>query len=178
MINMTQTRKKEVMKAVRLEHEVAFLAEVLAAGQGKSFSQLIRERILEDVIQNLSFIKSKIETILNVFDHFEKSETDDMLRRAAIAKSLYPIEGARIEDYLWYVRAEDAAKKLCELGFEKDFAEKIAFDYFWSLPKEKALVFKKSLENISASLSREISLGQVMREARRKYFGEEGEGNE
>ena len=167
-----------MIKAVRLEPEVAFLAEVLAASQGKKFSQFIRERILEDIIGKISFIKSKLDMILNVFNHFEKSQTDDMLTRAAIAKSLYPIEGARIEDYLWFIRAEDAAKKLCELGFEKSFSEEIAFDYFWSLPKEQAIVFKKSLENISTSLSRKISLDQMMKEARRKYFGEEGDENE
>ena len=175
---MSQKVKKDIMKGVRLEPEVAFLAEVLAASQGKKFSQFVRERILQDIIENIRFIKSRLDTILNVFNTFEKSQTDDMLTRAAIAKSLYPIEGARIEDYLWFIRAEDAAKKLCELGFEKDFAEKIAFDYFWSLPKEQAIVFKKSLENISTSLSRKISLDQMMKEARRKYFGEEGDENE
>jgi hypothetical protein len=175
-MNTGSKTKKEVIKAVRLEPEIAFLAEVLAAGRGRTFSDLIRERILTDVAENLDFIRAKISAIRDVLDHFEKSEpTPDMLTRAAIAKALYPREGATVQDYIWYIRAEEAAKRLHELGFEKGFAEQIAFDYFWVLPEEKATEFRKSLDTLSALLEREESLDHAMRRAKRKYFGEEVE---
>jgi len=175
-MNMGSKPKKEILKAVRLEPEIAFLAEVLAAGRGQTFSDFIREKILTDVAENLNFIKAKINTIREVFLHFEKSEpSPDMLTRAAIAKALYPLEGATVQDYIWFIRAEEAAKKLHELGFEKGFAEQIAFDYFWILPEEKAAQFKKSLDALSALLEREKSLDHAMRQAKRKYFGEEVE---
>jgi hypothetical protein len=175
-MNTGSKPKKEVIKAVRLEPEIAFLAEVLAAGRGQTFSDFIRGKILDEVGENLDFIKAKLDIIRDVLDHFEKSEpSSDMLTRAAIAKALYPREGATVQDYIWFIRAEEAAKRLHELGFEKGFAEQIAFDYFWILPEEKAMQFRKSLDTLSALLEREESLGHAMRRAKRKYFGEEVE---
>jgi hypothetical protein len=172
----SKPKRKEVIKGVRLEPEIAFLAEVLAASKGRTFSDFVRGKILDEVAENLAFIKAKLDIIRDVLDHFEKSEpSPDMLTRAAIVKTLYPGEGATAQDYIWYIRAEEAAKRLHELGFEKGFAEQIAFDYFWILPAEKAIEFKKSLDALSALLEREKSLDHAMRQAKRKYFGEEVE---
>jgi len=140
--------RKEISRSIRLDPVLAWLAEVTAGVQNKTFSEVAREALWQYVVKRLPFTKSRVKEMIETFQYFEKSDSENYIEKARISMSLYPT-GRPLEDYVLFKKAEAAAEELKRRGFEAWFADESALRWFgWIGNNEEKQHFRKSLTSI------------------------------
>jgi len=140
--------RKEVSRSIRLDPVLAWLAEITAGVENKTFSDVAREALWRYVTERFSFTKSRVKEMLETFQRFEKSDPENYIEKARISMSLYPT-GRPLEDYILFKKAEAASQELKRRGFEAWFADEYALRWFgWFGDNEEVQHFRKSLASI------------------------------
>jgi len=140
--------RKEVSRSIRLDPALAWLAEVTAGVENRTFSEVAREALSRYVTERFAFTKTRVKEMIETFQRFEKSDSENYIEKARISMSLYPT-GRPLEDYISFKKAEAAAEELKRRGFEAQFAEECSLRWFgWIGSNEETQYFRKSLVSI------------------------------
>ena len=140
--------KEEVFKSFRLDKVLSELAELMAAVEGLSFSEYIRRLVKKDIIEKSDFIKQKAKEIVDILSEIEKAPNSFFEERAKTMMWLYPLEGATLEHYITLEKMLATIEKLEKAGFEREYAEKVAYRYFF----EEGENFKKALGLLASGM--------------------------
>ena len=171
---MIRSDKKEgVYKSFRIDPGLSELAKITAAVEGKTLSSLIRLLLQEYIAAKTPFIKSRVKELLNVLSEFEKAPDDQFVKKAELARLIYPLEKADLNYYILIEKAKAAAEKLKQLGFEEEFAEQASLKFFSE--DEEGADFRKALQNLAAGATEPWTKEEARRAVEKRLKEGEGE---
>jgi predicted DNA-binding protein len=148
--------RKVLIKSFRIPEELEAIVSLMAALEGKTFSDVVIEGLRDYIRSHIEEVKPKLNVLKGILQRFEKAEDPELIAKAESIKRLYPLPNADLTTYLRFARAEAALNEAEKLGFRKSLIEEWISGYFGlEAGRQRAketielLTFEKSSEDLA-----------------------------